>query len=144
MHLKLAPYHSLCTLQLYLSFIKRGKDDLDPRGYRPISLLNCDQKILAKVLANCLSKVIGSIIHMDQTGFIPNRYRFDNIRKLVNLQYLVYDSIHPIIILSLDAAKAFDCVKWTYLFETLERFGFGQNFMMDQNFIQYSLCLCFD
>lgn len=64
---------------------------------------------------------------MDQTGFIPNHYSSDNIRRLVNLQYLVYDSIHPTIALSLDAAKAFDCVEWTYLFKTLERFGFGQN-----------------
>uniref|UniRef100_A0A3Q2PA65 Reverse transcriptase domain-containing protein n=1 Tax=Fundulus heteroclitus TaxID=8078 RepID=A0A3Q2PA65_FUNHE len=29
---------------------KKGKDALDPNGYRPISLLNCDQKLLAKVL----------------------------------------------------------------------------------------------
>ncbi len=108
-----------------ISFIhKKGKDALDPSGYRPISLLNCDQKILAKVLANRLSKVIGSIIHMDQSGFIPNRYSSDNIRRLINVQCLVYD--HPTITLSLDAAKAFDCVEWSYLFETLERFSFGQ------------------
>lgn len=113
-----------------ISFIhKKGKDDLDPSGYRPISLLNCDQKILAKILANRLSKVIGGIIHMDQSGFIPNRYSSDNIRRLVNLQCSVYDSTDPTIALSLDAAKAFDCVEWAYLFETLERFGFGKIFI---------------
>lgn len=119
MHLKLAPYHSLCILQLSKALDKQGKDDLYPSGYRPISLLNCDQKILAKVLANRLSKVTGSINHMDQSGFIPNRNSFDNIKRLVNLQCLVYGSIHPTITLSLDTTKAFDCIEWTYLFEKL-------------------------
>ena len=67
------------------------------------------------------------MIHMDQTGFFPNHYSFDNIRRLVSLQYLVFDSIHLTIALSLDAAKAFECFEWTYLFETFERFGFGKN-----------------
>lgn len=30
---------------------KKGKDDFDLRSYRPISPLNCDQKILATILS---------------------------------------------------------------------------------------------
>lgn len=52
--------------------LKSGKDPLDPGSYRPISLLKVDIKILAKVLALGLNQAI-SIIHSDQSGFIPGK-----------------------------------------------------------------------
>lgn len=42
--------------------LKLGKDPLVPRSYRPNSLLESDKKILAKVLALGLNRVISSII----------------------------------------------------------------------------------
>uniref|UniRef100_A0A3Q2EIC0 Reverse transcriptase domain-containing protein n=1 Tax=Cyprinodon variegatus TaxID=28743 RepID=A0A3Q2EIC0_CYPVA len=71
----------------------------------------------------------GRIIQIDQSGFIPNRYGSDNTMRLVNLQYHVYNSTQPTIALSLDAAKAFDCVEWEFLFKILGKFGFGSNFI---------------
>lgn len=41
-----------------------------PGSYRPISLLNSDYKILAKILARHLEDVLPSIISPDQTGFV--------------------------------------------------------------------------
>lgn len=46
---------------------KSGKDPEEYASYRPISLINMDAKILAKILANRLSKVLGDVIHVDQT-----------------------------------------------------------------------------
>ena len=43
---------------------KEGKDSTLCSSYRPISLLNSDIKIFAKILAG---------IHADQVGFIPGR-----------------------------------------------------------------------
>lgn len=37
---------------------KKGKDPLNPSSYRPISLLSTDIKMLAKVLAARLNKII--------------------------------------------------------------------------------------
>lgn len=46
---------------------KEGKDPLDTSSYRPISLLCSDAKILARVLAARLNKIIDKPIHPDQT-----------------------------------------------------------------------------
>ena len=48
---------------------KKGKDALHLKNWRPITLLNTDYKILAKILANRLKKVLPLIIDSDQTGF---------------------------------------------------------------------------
>jgi retron-type reverse transcriptase len=41
--------------------------------YRPISLLNSSLKLLTKIIANILQKVILSIVHTNQYGFIKGR-----------------------------------------------------------------------
>ncbi len=66
---------------------KKDRDDTVPTIYRPISLLNCDQKVIAKILTIRLNKHIDSIIHSDQTGFIPGRFSFCNLRRLLNILY---------------------------------------------------------
>ncbi len=48
-----------------LIFKKRG-DSADLKNYRTISMLNTDFKILAKVLANRLKKVLPEIITTNQ------------------------------------------------------------------------------
>uniref|UniRef100_A0A8C4SJY7 Reverse transcriptase domain-containing protein n=1 Tax=Erpetoichthys calabaricus TaxID=27687 RepID=A0A8C4SJY7_ERPCA len=108
-------------------FPKQNKDLLQCASYRPISLLNNDVKILSKILARRMEKVLPSVISQDQTGFIEGRHLSSNLRRLFNVIYSPAKSNTPEILLSLDAEKAFDMIEWNYLFTALEKFGFGPN-----------------
>jgi hypothetical protein len=77
-HLLVDPYNeslvegelSFSQKQSVLSLILKKGDKQDIKNYRPISLTNCDYKIIAFLLANRLQRVIGKLVNHDQTGYI--------------------------------------------------------------------------
>ncbi len=98
-------------------------------NWRPVSLLCSEYKILSKVLATRLSKVVGKVIHYDQTYCIPNRSIFDNITLIRDvLEVSKLFGINTGLI-SLDQEKAFDRVEHLYLWHTLQVFGFNSVFI---------------
>ena len=64
---------------------KPGRDPNLVSSYRPISLLPIETKILGKVLANRLKEHICSIIHPDQTGFMPGRHMYFDLCRLFHV-----------------------------------------------------------
>jgi hypothetical protein len=117
---------TLYNANIYL-FLKQDREETNPSSYRPISMLNVDFNIFAKILANRLNEFIGSIIHTDQTGFIPNRFSFLNVRRVLNIMHNKFDSSSKQAVLCLE--KAFDQVEWGYLLKVLEEFGLGASFI---------------
>lgn len=112
---------------------KQGKDPSEVSSYRPISLINNDLKIMTKILANRMSNFIANYIHRDQVGFIPGRQGPDQVRRAIDLISLLQSKwdggpAQKGFLLSLDLQKAFDSVSWPYLFDILERCGFGDGF----------------
>lgn len=105
---------------------KRKGSRLDLQNYRPISLLNVDYKILAKVLANRIKRVIGDIIKMSQSYSIPGRDIADTIATVRDIiEFMKRDGVGGVV-LGIDWNKAFDRVEHEFLFRLLERFGFGE------------------
>ncbi|XP_072135984.1 MTOR-associated protein MEAK7 isoform X2 [Mobula birostris] len=134
----LPPSLSQAAISLLL---KKDKDPTQCGSYRPISLLNVDVKILAKVLACRLEHPLPKIVSDDQTGFIKNRYFF-NIRRLADVVYSLSDSPSPEVVIALDTEKAFDRVEWVYLFSVLEKFGFGRIFIAWVKLLYHSPLAC--
>ena len=99
------------------------------KNWRPISLLNVDYKILSKVLAERLKKVLPYIIHGDQKGCIAGRNIGENIRLIEDLIYEIDQTDSDSVIFLQDDEKAYDRVEWHWLFSTLEYFGFGNKFI---------------
>ena len=107
---------------------KQGRDLLEIKNWRPISLLNVDAKLYSKILANRLYKVLPDIIHPDQTGFLPNRYLGENVLDAVSL--IEYTKKHGLegMIISVDIEKAFDSTHWEVMYSFLEFFNFGSEY----------------
>ena len=69
-----------------ISLIPKSEENLNEiTCWRPITLLNVDYKILARIIATRIEPSLPSLIHSDQTGFIKERYIGQNIRLLDDL-----------------------------------------------------------
>ena len=108
---------------------KKGRDKRYIKNWRPISLLKVDVKIVSKVLAIRLKKVISNLVSSDQTAYVPGRYIRESERLTSDL--LEYTNIHnlPGYMVTIDIEKAFDSVDYTFLLCALRKFGFGSNFI---------------
>ncbi len=112
--------------EAYISIIpKEGKDKMECSNYRPISVLNQDYRLFTSILARRLEIILSDIIHQDQTGFIKQRQTQDNIRHTLHIMQNIIKKQVEAIILGLDAEKAFDSVRWDFLYMVLVRFGFN-------------------
>ena len=60
-------------------FPKPEKDKLSASNYRKITLLNCDYKIISKVLTNRIDPFLSDLIEKEQNGFMNARNIRDNI-----------------------------------------------------------------
>ena len=106
-----------------------NKDKTILENLRPISVLNVDYKILTKVLANRLEKVLPKIINPDQTGYVKGRYIGENIRLIQDLMFYLEKENSPGIAVFIDFRKAFYTIEWNFLEKALALLNFGPDFL---------------
>ncbi|KAG9454345.1 hypothetical protein H6P81_007249 [Aristolochia fimbriata] len=101
---------------------KEGATSL--KAYRPISLTTSYYKIIAKLLAERLKKVVDSLISNEQTAFIPKRQILDAAMTVHEVVDSLQRSGTPAVLLKLDLEKAFDRMNWSMLLRIMELMEF--------------------
>ena len=109
-------------LQAVLTCIyKKGKME-DITNWRPISLLNYDYKIIAKILANRLQGSLDDIISKEETAAVKGRAIIENLQiNRVIISFANTNNLEASII-TLGQEKAFDRVDRKFLLKT-KKFG---------------------
>ena len=89
-------------------------------------------KIIYKVLANRLKRVLHSVINEAQSAFVPGRLIMDNVM-------VAFETMHSIdkkrkeneglMAIKLDMSKAYDRVEWAYLESMMKKMGFGERWI---------------
>lgn len=103
-----APNSKQLPLLRQLLLPKPITDSLHWANYRPISLVNINSKLSAKMLAERLKKGIEKLIHGDQVSLIPSRQAGDNIRTVALFLHKAKHRVTPLMLLCLHIKKAFD------------------------------------
>ena len=81
------------------------------KNWRPITLTNLDYKIFTKLSAVRLQKIISTIIHENQSGFITGRNIPSHIRLIDDIIRFTDRGLLDGLVLSMDFQKAFDTVE---------------------------------
>ena len=105
----------------------RGAEDL--KDFRPISLVGGIYKLIAKVLANRLKKVMNGLVNPTQNAFVECRQILD--ASLIANE--VIDSMRKRkergILCKLDIEKAYDQINWSFILKVLKKMGFGDKWV---------------
>nr|GEZ10635.1 cysteine-rich receptor-like protein kinase [Tanacetum cinerariifolium] len=109
----------------FIALILKMHDAKMVKDFRPITLIESLYKIISKILANRHAVVLEDIVNEVQSAFIANRQILDGPFILNELFHWCKKKKNQTMNFKVDFEKAYDSVRWGYLDDVLNFFGFG-------------------
>ena len=95
------------------------------KDFRPISMIGCIYKVISKLLARRIQKVMNHLVGPFQSSFIQGRQILDGALIASELMDSLKQTKQQTVILKLDFHKAFDSIAWSFIDWTLSQMGFS-------------------
>jgi len=108
----------------FIALIHKVSDPLGLSDYKPISLIGYVYKIVSKLLAKRLKKVMSSIIDGRQSAFIEGRHLLHGVLVANEVVEEAKRKQKLCLVFKVDYEKAYDSVSWNFLFYMIRRMGF--------------------
>ena len=112
----------------HIALVPKIKNPECITNFRPISLCNVIYKVVSKILANRLKRVLPNVISESQSAFVPRRLIIDNVLVAFELMHSMSQKRKgktSQMTLKLDMSKAYDRVEWDFLEVVMCKMGFA-------------------
>nr|GEU87415.1 RNA-directed DNA polymerase, eukaryota [Tanacetum cinerariifolium] len=120
-------YFSKGCKSSFIALIPKVTDAKFVTDFRPISLIGCVYTVVTKILANRLAMVIFDLISGTQSASVAKRQILDGPFILNKLLNWCKKTKKQAMFFKVDFAKSYDSLRWDYLLDILQAFGFGPN-----------------
>ena len=122
-----------CRLnETYICLIPNVRPTQKITKFKLISLCNVVYKLISKILANRLKRVLATVIDESQSAFGPSRL-------ITNNMLVAFETMHCIdqmkkrkealMAIKLDMSKAYNRVEWVYLEAMMRKMGFHERWI---------------
>ena len=93
-------------------------------------MVSVESKIISKALSEKLKEVLPDLISSQHTAYVKNRLIRESRRSVSDIIEITEIKNIERFLVTVDIEKAFDSLDHNFLISTLEKYGFGQNFIL--------------
>ncbi|XP_068466211.1 uncharacterized protein [Phaseolus vulgaris] len=113
----------------FIALVPKVRNPVSLDYFRPISLVGAMYKIISKVLAERIKKVLPTIIDDCQSAFLKNRGILDNVLMANEVVEDIRRRGQSGLCLKVDFEKAYDSVRWEFLYDMMGKMGFHRKWI---------------
>ena len=117
-------YLSASQRQAVIGLIEKKKIKRFIQNWTPI--LSVDLKIISKALSEKLKNLIST----HQTAYVKNKHLGESGKLTSDIKEIARSKKFEAFLVKMDIEKSFDSLDHDFLISTLEKYGFGKNFIL--------------